>query len=270
MYSGSRLPLAILNCLTVSPTPHTPKRWERSECDGVVIATWARTHDQLVEAAIEAGKHVIVEKPFTLQLTSARQLTEMAETRGLKIVVIQQWRYMPGQRTVRRLMTERAYGEPQTGHLLTYKARAGEYPDSEHSQLWQMTVHEIDSLIAMVNRRVVEVYGHSYRPPATTWRRESTATAEITFDNGARFVIVSTSDARANSTEFRAECERGAVVLRNARAFGGMETLLIATDREAGLRPAEIDPGFTDTRQLDQHVAATFADWVNDGPRTGD
>ena len=188
---------------------------EESGCNGVVIATWARTHDELVEAAIEAGKHVMVEKPFVLQLAPDQRLTEMAEARGLKIVITQQWRYMPGQRTVRRLMTERAYGEPQTGHMLTYKARGSEYPDSDHSQLWQMTVHEIDSLIAMVNRRVVEVYGHSYCPPATTWHRESTATAEITFDNGARFVIVSTSDARANSNEFRAECEGGAIVLHN-------------------------------------------------------
>jgi len=124
-----------------------------------MIATWARTHDELVEAAIEANKHVMVEKPFTLELAPAKRLTEMAEARGLKIVVTQQWRYLPGQRTVRRLMTEEAYGEPQTGHMFSYKARGSEYPDSEHSQLWQMTVHEIDSLIAMVNRRVVEVSG---------------------------------------------------------------------------------------------------------------
>jgi len=112
---------------------------EESGCNGVVIATWARTHDELVEAAIEAGKHVMVEKPFVLQLAPDQRLTEMAEARGLKIVITQQWRYMPGQRTVRRLMTERAYGEPQTGHMLTYKARGSECPDSDHSQLWQMT-----------------------------------------------------------------------------------------------------------------------------------
>ena len=34
----------------------------------------------------------------------------------------------------------------------------------------------------------------------------------------------------------------------------------------AGLSEAEIDPDFTGSRQLDQHVAATFADWVNGGP----
>ena len=77
-----------------------------SDCDGVMIATWARTHDELVEAAIEADKHVMVEKPFTLELAPAKRLTEMAEARDLKIVVTQQWRYLPGQRTVRRLMKE--------------------------------------------------------------------------------------------------------------------------------------------------------------------
>ena len=161
-------------------------------------------------------------------------------------------------------MTERAYGEPQAGHLLSYKARGGEYSDSDHSQLWQMTAHEIDSLIAMVNRRGVEVYGHSYRPPETTWHCECTATAEIAPDNGVCFGIVSRSDARVNSFEFRAECEGGAIVLRNTRSFSGSETLFIGTDRGAGLHSEEIDPGLTEN-QLDQHVAATFVHWVNGG-----
>ena len=124
----------------------------------------------------------------------------------------------------------------------------------------------------MVNRRVVEVYDHSCCPPATTWRRESTATAEITFDNGAHFVIVSTSDTRANSNEFHAECEDGAIVLRNIWAFSGAETLLISTGRDTRLCESKIDLGFSDTCQLDQHVAATFADGVNGGtePETSD
>ena len=44
---------------------------EKSECDGVVVATWARSHDPLVEEAIEAGKHIMVEKPFTLEVAPA-------------------------------------------------------------------------------------------------------------------------------------------------------------------------------------------------------
>ena len=49
-----------------------PEALKQSGCDGAVIATWARTHDELVATAIEADKHVMVEKPFTLG-TGTRQ-----------------------------------------------------------------------------------------------------------------------------------------------------------------------------------------------------
>ena len=111
-------------------------------CDAVVVATWARTHEELVEQALQAGTHVLVEKPFTSTLDSARRLLELAAARDRKIAVVQQWRYLPGQRTMRRLLREQRWGQPQVGHLLSYKARGGEYPDSPQSQLWQMTVHE--------------------------------------------------------------------------------------------------------------------------------
>jgi predicted dehydrogenase len=238
----------------------------RSGCDGVMVATWARSHAALIEQALNAGKHVLVEKPFTIELADACRLLEMAEAKELKIVVIQQWRFLPGQRTVRRLMSSLEYGQPQEGHLLCYKARGSEYPDSPHSQLWQMTVHEIDSLISMMNQPVVEVYGHSFRPPETTWKRESTATAELRFRNGCRVVMVSTSDARIGSCEFRAECERAALVYRISAPFGGEESLFVGENRESGLLPVAIDEGPRESRFLDRRIAAGFGDWVQGGP----
>ena len=233
-------------------------------CDAVVVATWARTHEELVEQALAAGAHVLVEKPFTLTAASARRLLALAAQRARKIAVVQQWRYLPGQRTVRRLLRERRWGRPQVGHLLSYKARGGEYPDSPHSQLWQMTVHEVDSLLAMMGEPVAAVSGHSFRPPATTWRRESTATAELTLRSGCRVALVSTSDARINSLELRVECERGALRYRNSRSFGGAELLEAATPESAEWQPQAIDPAPALT--LDQQVAAGFADWVGGGP----
>ncbi len=233
------------------------------DVDAVVVATWARTHEPLVGRALDAGKHVLVEKPYTLTLAAARALQDRADAAGLRVVVNQQWRYMPGQRTMRRLLADRAYGEPQTGHLVTYKARGGEYPDSEHSQLWQMTVHEIDSAIAMLGQPIAEVAGHSYRPPATTWRRESTAVAELTFANGARVAMVSTSDARVSSHEFRVECERGALVYLNTRGFGGQETLRAG---HGSLAPVPIDGEIENTRDLDVTVMRSWGEWITGGP----
>ena len=233
-------------------------------CDAVVVATWARTHEPLVAQALQAGAHVLVEKPLTLTVASTRRLLDLADERGRKIVVTQQWRYLPGQRTMRRLLTERRWGRPQAGHLVSYKARTGEYPDSEHSQLWQMTVHEVDSLLAMMGEPIVAVSGHSFRPPATTWRRESTATAELSFAGGCRVVLLSTSDARIDTLELRLECERGALRYRNSRSFGGEETICVAASAQGGWQPVAIDPPHP--LGLEQQVAAGFADWINGGP----
>ena len=235
----------------------------KTNFDAVVVATWARSHEEVVGQALEAGKHVLVEKPYTLTLATSRALQQRADAAGLRVVVNQQWRYMPGQRTVRRILNDRVYGEPQVGHLVTYKARGSEYPDSTHSQLWQMTVHEIDSVISMMGQPITAVVGHSFHPPGTSWKRESTATAELTFENGARVVMVSTSDARVNAHEFRIECERGAVIYRNTRGFGGDESLLVGTDRDAPAHPIEIDGDPVTTADIDAHVMQSWANWIN-------
>ena len=246
-----------------------------SGCDGVMVATWARGHHDLIDQALDAGKHVMVEKPFTLELNDAMRLLEKASQKDLKIVVTQQWRYLPGQRTVRRLLASGEYGTVQAGHLASYKARGGEYPDSEHSQLWQMTIHEIDSLISMMNQPIIEVYGHSFQPPSTTWQRESTATAELTFQNGCRIVLLSTSEARAHSCEFRVECEHAALIYRNSAVFGSDESLLLGKDSAYTLTTGDlpstyeklpIDVGPSDMASLDKKVAEGFATWVQGGP----
>lgn len=235
-------------------------------CAGVMIATWARTHVPLIEMALEAGKNVLVEKPFTIELDDALRLVSLSEERGLKISVVQQWRFRPGQRTMRRILGVNEYGQPQAGHMVSYKARGSEYPDSPHSQLWQMTVHEIDTLISMMNQPIVEVFGHSFCPPKTTWRRESTATAELRFRNGCRMVMLSTSDARFNSLEFRVECERAALLYRNSSPLGGKESLYVAEFGDTKLRPLTIDEGPSDSPPLDRRIATDFAAWVNGGP----
>jgi predicted dehydrogenase len=238
----------------------------QSGCDGVMVATWARTHEVLIEQALAADKHILVEKPFANTLAAAKKLLHAAEARGLKIAVTQQWRYLPGQRTVRRLMAAGDFGAPQTGHMYSYKSRGSEYPDSPYSQIWQMTVHEVDSLISMMGQPVVEVYGHAYHPPATTWKRESTATLEMVFENGCHIVMVSTSDSRVNGVEFRVECEHAALVYRNDKSFGSKEKIFVGKDREVGLQSVPVDEGPQETELLDQRVAESFAVWLNGGP----
>jgi UDP-2-acetamido-3-amino-2,3-dideoxy-glucuronate N-acetyltransferase len=55
--------------------------------DGVVIATAAPSHDQLAIAALQAGKHVYVEKPLSLSLAGAISIAKAAQMTGRQVMV---------------------------------------------------------------------------------------------------------------------------------------------------------------------------------------
>lgn len=57
------------------------------DSDLIVIATPVATHYPIAKKALENGKHIWVEKPFTASVAEAEDLVEMAETRGLNIFV---------------------------------------------------------------------------------------------------------------------------------------------------------------------------------------
>jgi predicted dehydrogenase len=59
----------------------------RGDVDGVVVATAPASHAEIVEASLRAGKAVLCEKPFTLDVESARRLHDLARHRGLQLLV---------------------------------------------------------------------------------------------------------------------------------------------------------------------------------------
>jgi predicted dehydrogenase len=63
------------------------------EVDSVSIATGHAAHHELVTAALEAGKHVLVEKPLALSVEDGTALTSLAERAGRVLSVVSQHRY---------------------------------------------------------------------------------------------------------------------------------------------------------------------------------
>jgi len=56
------------------------------DCDAVALVVPSPLHDELCAQALQAGKHVVVEKPFTLGVEHARTLAALAEERGLRLM----------------------------------------------------------------------------------------------------------------------------------------------------------------------------------------
>ncbi|WP_407731111.1 oxidoreductase [Pseudocitrobacter faecalis] len=79
--------------------------------DLVVIPTPNDTHFPLAKAALEAGKHVVVDKPFTVTLSQARELDAIARNQGKLLSVFHNRRWDSDFLTVKSLINEGRLGE---------------------------------------------------------------------------------------------------------------------------------------------------------------
>lgn len=66
------------------------------DVDAIVIATTTRAHYALAKQALEAGKHVLCEKPLTLSSQESLELTELAESKALTLMVGHVFMFNPG------------------------------------------------------------------------------------------------------------------------------------------------------------------------------
>ena len=89
--------------------------------DIVVVSTSPGTHADLAEEAITAGRHVLVEKPFTLTAAEARRLVDAADRAGVVGLVGHEFRFVPQRVTFRQALADGLVGTPRlatfVGHL---------------------------------------------------------------------------------------------------------------------------------------------------------
>ena len=83
------------------------------EVAAVAIATPAATHFELVRAALEAGKHVLVEKPLTASSAEGEKLTALARQSGLVLMCDHTYCYTPVVQRIRELIHSGELGEIQ-------------------------------------------------------------------------------------------------------------------------------------------------------------
>jgi predicted dehydrogenase len=78
----------------------------------MVSATPESTHHPLAKAALEAGKHVLLEKPIALTLEEADELIDIAEAKGLKFTIGYSQRFNAKQALVKRSVNDGTLGAP--------------------------------------------------------------------------------------------------------------------------------------------------------------
>jgi len=96
--------------------PEATNDWQavvsRDDIDVIDIVTPSHTHFELAWAALEAGKHVLCEKPVAYDFHETRRAAEMARSKGLKTKLGFTFRYSPGVQYARSLIDDGFVGTP--------------------------------------------------------------------------------------------------------------------------------------------------------------
>ncbi|RDV14077.1 oxidoreductase [Pontibacter diazotrophicus] len=85
--------------------------FEDAAIDLVVLATPNSSHLSLAKEALQAGKHVVVEKPFTVTSAEADELIALAESKGKLLTVFQNRRWDSDFKTILKIVSENLLGE---------------------------------------------------------------------------------------------------------------------------------------------------------------
>lgn len=120
---------------------------ERERPDAVVVCSPHIAHYEQARAALEAGAHVLVDKPMTTRADHARSLVGLASERGLKIILPYGWNYKDFTRKAARLMQDGRVGTVR--HVVCQMA-------SPTADLFG-------------GQGLMETADHMYRPSHSTW-----------------------------------------------------------------------------------------------------
>jgi predicted dehydrogenase len=127
------------------------------ELEAVVIATPVPTHYVLAKLALEAGKHVLVEKPPAMKGVEMDELVALARERDLVLMPGHLLLYHPGVRKLKELVDSGELGDVLC--VYTNRQNLGIVRANENA-LWSLGVHDLSVILWLIGEDPVEVSAH--------------------------------------------------------------------------------------------------------------
>lgn len=178
--------------------------------DVVHVCTWNTTHCQITCDALEAGKHVLVEKPMAVTGEDARLMVETAKRTGKKLSVGFQYRFRNESQFLRQVVDAGQLGEIYAAKAHAVRRRGvpiwGVFTDKEKQgggplidlgghaidlALWYMDNYEVAQVSGVVNYKLGDKPEGNMAGPwdPETYTVEDSAFGFVTFKNGASLFV---------------------------------------------------------------------------------
>ncbi len=155
----SRLAVARLFGADVKTTRDPLALLVRDDLVAVVIATPPRTHFDLTRRALEAGKHVLVEKPLATSIAEGSRLVALAEARGLVLMVGHTFLYSPATHRLKQYLDEGELGNVL--YLYSQRLNLGRIREDVNA-LWNFGPHDVSLILYLLGRRPTSVCARGF------------------------------------------------------------------------------------------------------------
>jgi predicted dehydrogenase len=192
------------------------------EADAVLITGSLPAHVPVALEALNAGKHVLLEKPFAPTIAQAQEVVETAAKRNRVLMISQNYRFFPAVRAVTALVREGTLGSIGSVNIdfrrynNTSAVEGRPYYQGWQPLLVDMAIHHFDLMRVVLGQEPSQITCQTWNPPWSRFVDPAAAAATITFDGGAvvsyRGSWVSPGPKTCWSGEWHVECSRGEIV----------------------------------------------------------
>jgi predicted dehydrogenase len=160
-----------------------------TDADAVVVALPLPLHTPVVREALLAGKHVVVEKPFTQTLEEAQSLVAIAEKSSRVLMVSQNYRFFAAPQAAYQFVRDAWFGQLHTVQVdFRLNAVAEGYGDRHQNLpnplLADMAVHHFDLMRMVIGEDPVELSCRAWIPRGSPYQMPPCAVIVLTFPSG--------------------------------------------------------------------------------------
>ena len=206
----------------------------KSDCQLVLVATPPNSHCSLASQALESGKHVLIEKPVTLNVAEASRLKELSRERGRFVSVFQNRRYSPDYKLIKKMLADKAlgnvsfierrhhvFGAPVWFGVKSFDPYWRVKPEMGGGALMDWGVHLLDQFVDLRLGELDEIRSHAAKLPGAEGSTEDYVHVFLKLKSGLLYTI---------DINFRSDAAEPLWIVG-----GEKQTLVVTSEKEAVL-----------------------------------
>lgn len=157
-----------------------------TEADAALIASPSTLHAEHALKALDAGLAVMIEKPFAVTVADAQRILDRSRETGLPVMVAENYRYRPAERTVRELVREGRLGRVDSVTFIDRRHMPSHTEGPwlatiDYPQLQEVAIHHFDSLRAFLGVAPTSIVVQASNPVWSDYRHGASTQALLTF-----------------------------------------------------------------------------------------